>query len=124
MTLTIIKTTNNRIFGGFTTVPWDSSNGTDKTDYHSFVFSVDERTKYPIVNTFDRAIYCYSSYGPLFGNGHTICVYDNSNANTNSFVENDNNYNVKKADGQDYVLNGGTRDFKTTEIEVYQVTYI
>ncbi len=91
MTLTIIKSANNRIFGGFTTVPWDSSNGY-KTDYHAFIFSVDERTKYPIVNSFDKAVDSNSSFGPRFGTGPTISVYDNSNINTDSFVNNGNNY--------------------------------
>ncbi len=109
MTLTIIKTITNRIFGGFTTVSWDSSSGY-KTDNHSFLFSVDERAKYPIINTFTHAIYCNSGYGPTFAN-HNIYVADNSNANTSSYVRNDYAYNVKKADGSAYVLTGGSSSF-------------
>jgi hypothetical protein len=104
MTLTIIKTTNNRIFGGFTTVPWESPSSNDnwRTDHHSFLFSVDERTKYPIVNNFEKAISCNSSRGPCFGDGCSIAIHSDSNSNTGSFVKNDTNYKIKKADGQDY----------------------
>ncbi len=109
MTLTIIKTTTNRIFGGFTTVSWDSS-GAYKTDNHSFLFSVDERAKYPI-NKFTHAIYCDSSYGPTFGHGHDINVKDNSNGGASSYVNNGHAYNVKNADGSAYVLTGGSYNF-------------
>jgi hypothetical protein len=46
-TITIVKTTKNKIFGGFTTMPWDKS-GSSKSDTSAFTFSVDLCSKYPV----------------------------------------------------------------------------
>ena len=91
-TLTVIKTTTGHIFGGYTSVSWDKSGY--KEDYNAFLFSVNKLTKYPIVNNHAKAIYCGSSYGPIFGYGATIAVSDNSNANTSSYVTAGHAYNI------------------------------
>jgi hypothetical protein len=120
-TLTLIKTVAGHTFGGFTTISWDSSNSW-KNDTQSFLFSVDKQTKYPIVNTFENAIYCYSSYGPTFGDGFTIHVADNSNSNTTSYVRSGFAYNVPAAaNGGRSILTDGNPTFQTTEVEVYLV---
>jgi hypothetical protein len=120
-TLTLIKTVAGHTFGGFTTISWDSNSGS-KNDTQSFLFSVDKQTKYPIVNSYGSAICCNSSYGPIFGNGHTICVYDNSNSNTSSYVRSANAYNIPNgANGSHSILTDGNNNFQTTEIEVYLV---
>ena len=91
-------------------------------DYHSFLFSVDKKAKYPIVKDYGNAIYCNSSYGPTFGNGHHIHVADNSDKNTSSHVRSNSAYNVPNAEGKSYpVLTDGNEYFKTVEIEVYQI---
>jgi hypothetical protein len=46
-TITIVKTTKNKIFGGFTTIPWEKSGGY-KSDTSAFTFSVDLCSKYPV----------------------------------------------------------------------------
>ena len=58
-TITIVKTIKNKIFGGFTTIPWDKSN-TYKSDTSAFTFSVDYCSKYPAnpANA-GNAIYCH-----------------------------------------------------------------
>jgi hypothetical protein len=121
-TLTLIKTVAGHTFGGFTTISWDSTTNTYKNDTQSFLFSVDKQTKYPIVKTYEYAIYCHSSYGPIFGDGHTILVYDNSNSNTSSYVQVNNAYNIPAAaNGNRSILTDGNPNFQTTEIEVYLV---
>lgn len=108
MTLTIIKTITNRIFGGFTTIPMESpSSEIPKTDTHSFLYSVDERTKYPIIKNIDRAIRMSSSYCILFGTGTDIGLSSNSNQNTDSWVSNNGSYDIKGS----YVLTGGSSNF-------------
>ncbi len=67
-TLSIIKTTQGHTFGGFTKTSWDSASGY-KHDNSSFLFSVDKLTKYPIIKDYDKAIWCNSSYGVVFGTG-------------------------------------------------------
>jgi hypothetical protein len=64
-TLTIIKTTTGKIFGGFTKANWDSN--ANKHDTSSFVFSVDKFTKYPVKTNFEAAIHTNPHYGPIFG---------------------------------------------------------
>jgi hypothetical protein len=46
-TLTIIKATDNKIFGGYTSANWDSS-GSYKSDSNAYLFSVDTSQKYPV----------------------------------------------------------------------------
>ena len=49
-------------FGGFTKQSWEGS-GNWKTDTEAFVFSVNNRKKYPISDS-GKAIYGDSSHGP------------------------------------------------------------
>jgi hypothetical protein len=62
-TLTIIKTTTDHVFGGYTTASWDKSGGY-KEDSNSFVFSLNHRAKYPIAKDYHKAILCHPSFGP------------------------------------------------------------
>ena len=67
--LTIIKSTNGNVFGGFTTKPW-SINSVYENDPDAFIFSLINSKKTPL--KFDckvpqYAIRCHSSYGPVFG---------------------------------------------------------
>jgi hypothetical protein len=82
--VTLIATTKGFIFGGFTPIPWDSSNGykSDPSE-KSFVFTlknannISPRT-FKLSNA-SYAIHCQSGYGPAFGKGIDIRVYDNCN---------------------------------------------
>jgi hypothetical protein len=65
-TLSLIKTVSGNIFGGYTTMSWDTSDEYKK-DTQSFLFSVDKQTRYPIIS-YDYAIYCGGAYGLNFGN--------------------------------------------------------
>jgi hypothetical protein len=46
-TITIIKTRKGKIFGGFASVSWDTSD-TEKADNNAFLFSVDLAMKNPV----------------------------------------------------------------------------
>jgi hypothetical protein len=71
-TLTILKAKQSSyIFGGFTTVMWDSFSG-DKSDPNAFLFSLTNKDNQPLKmkinpNKHHGAIYCHSSCGPTFG---------------------------------------------------------
>jgi hypothetical protein len=72
-TLTIVETTkkfvvfgSSYIFGGFTTAEWESS-WSYKPSPHSFLFSVNEGSKYPITSGDTAAIACWSGYCAGFG---------------------------------------------------------
>jgi hypothetical protein len=71
-TLTILKAKGNEfIFGGFTTVEWDSSSGF-KSDANAFIFSLINKDNKPLKmkvysNRHESAICCHSKCGPTFG---------------------------------------------------------
>jgi hypothetical protein len=125
-TLTIILTTKGYIFGGFTPIAWDSSSAY-KADpsKESFVFSlISPRGKAP--QKFDLsnatyAIYCNSSYGPTFGDGHTIKVASDADTNTNSYTNFGSSYvNNTGINGQQVFT--GESNFQVKEIEVFSIT--
>jgi len=99
-TLTVIKSTNGNIFGGYTDQAW-SSNDDWITD----------------PNAGTKAIYCSSLYGPTFG-GQDIRVFTNSNVNEFSVTCLSFRYGNYWPDDMN-VLSGSTH-FSTVDIEVYQ----
>ena len=128
-TVTIIKTTSNSVFGGFTTAKW-TSNGEGTFDTNAFIFSLrrsgnSNKERFNITYPY-YAIHGYSSYGPIFGNGHDIFVSDSSNANEYSgsnfgwTYQLPKNITFESTEAQSYLA--GSFRWKTTEIEVYQVT--
>ena len=68
--MTIYKSKAQRVFGGFTQEGWESGSGKWKKDEKAFIFSMDRKQIYRVVNA-QNAIYCDSSYGPTFG-GHAL----------------------------------------------------
>ena len=66
-TLSIIKTNNNLIFGGFTSQTWNC-NKSNKNDNKAFCFQVNKKKIYNIIKD-KYAIYCGNSYGPSFWDG-------------------------------------------------------
>ena len=69
---------NNFIFGGFTgDAAWSSEGGWVRSS-NSFVFSLVNAVGGPVrlrCTAPERAIVCYSSYGPYFGGGGDIRIY-------------------------------------------------
>jgi len=87
-TLTLIKSSNGNVFGGFTTANWNS--GSYATDSNAFLFSLINQFNDPVKlniksDMIQYAIYAYPSYGPTFGTGHDLHIADQSNLNTNSY---------------------------------------
>ena len=66
-TLTIVKTTKNKIFGGFTPLNWDDSGVKYDKNNQTFIFSLNLMKKYDMIDNKKQAIYCRSDYGPHFG---------------------------------------------------------
>lgn len=71
-TITIIRTSSNKIFGGFTQASWVATGGF-KSDSTAFLFSVDLEQRYPVVDA-SQAIKCLSDCGPSFGSGADLHV--------------------------------------------------
>jgi hypothetical protein len=64
-----------------------------------------------------NSIYCHPSYGPTFGGGHDIYVYDQSNSNSNSYTNFPNGYSDSTGKGN--VTFTGQLNFTSQEIEVF-----
>ena len=113
-TLILIKSGNDKRFGGYTTCNW-SGDSIDKKDENAFVFSLDKMKIYDIIPGED-AIGCYPKYGPVFL-GCQIRIFDNFFSNGGTTFEKGMNYNTE----EDYELSGGLNKFEVKEIEVYNV---
>jgi hypothetical protein len=124
-TLTIIETTTGFIFGGFTPAAWDSSGGYKSDNSQtSFLFSLkNPRNSSPQrfrLSNVSNAIYCHSIYGPVFGNGCDIVVWNGCNANTNSNSNFGTGYVNDTGIAGNQVFTG-ERNFTVKEIEVFAI---
>jgi hypothetical protein len=123
-TITFIKTTDNYVFGGYTTAYWDTAN-VYRYDSSAFIFSLRRSGSSHLItfgirstSYYGNAIYGGASYGPTFGNGHDIYVRDRSNIYTGSYTNTGSTYYNP---GSSY-LAGNYNSWKTSEIEVFQLS--
>ena len=112
--LVLVKTNNNKRFGGFTKMTW-AGKSEDKKDNEAFIFSLDKMKIYDIIPDQD-AIGCYPTYGPIFL-GCQIRIYDNAFKKGGSTFEKGLNYQTE----EDFELTDGEQNFGVKEIEVYGV---
>jgi len=123
-TLTIIKSTNGNIFGGFTEKAWNSSPQWN-VDPKAFIFSLVNMENKPfkvVCTNASRAIVADSHYGPTFGGGFDIYISSDSNLNQTSYSNFGQTY--KHADYQFSTeraksILAGSHNFQTLEIEVF-----
>ena len=123
-TLTVIKSENSNIFGGYTEADWSGS-GEYKYDSKAFLFSLVNAYNTPVkmnISNPSYAIYSNPSYGPTFGYNQDLYIPDQSNSNNGysnlgySYkIPNFLTYGTEKA--QSFLA--GSYNFLTTEIEVY-----
>jgi hypothetical protein len=124
-TLTLIEDTKGSIFGGFTPVKWESDGGY-KADpsLKSFLFTLKNPHNFParkfaLAEEKDFAIVCDSNRGPCFFGG--FCVYDNCNANTDSWSELGNSY-ANDTGLVGHTVLTGSYYFTVKQIEVFKIT--
>ena len=128
-TITIVKSRNGNIFGGYTALCWDQS-GTNKIDNNAYIFSIVNLHNSPIkiaCSPGQNAIYCNSSYGPTFGGGHDLHIANNSNINQSSYSN--LLYSFKHANFPNGSANAksflaGAYNFYVDEIEIFQCLQI
>ena len=115
-TLTLVKSTTNFHFGGFTPTQWENLK-TFRDTPGSFLFSLDKKLKYPPKNPAVPiyAVFDKSLYGPTFGGGYDLYIADGCMNNENS-LSCPSSYDIKDS------FSGSTK-FKVSEIEVYQVIF-
>ena len=112
--LVLIKSANNKRFGGYTSCSWEG-NSIEKKDDNAFVFSLDKMKIYDIIQGED-AIGCYPKYGPVFL-GCQIRIFDQFFTKGGTTFEKGLNYDTQ----EDFELTGGLKKFDIKEIEVYGV---
>ena len=110
-TLIIIKTTNNYIFGGYTSVVW-KNDGQWYKDNNSFIFSFSTKQKYGVN---DPQYHIFGRYD-LVQFGNDIRINDKCTSNNNNFVGKQY-YNSP----DNYLINGGNRNFTVSSYEVYEI---
>ena len=118
-TVIIVKTTKNKIFGGFTPLNWqvfgeiinDSSNQT-------FIFSLNLNKKYDMINKGGKGIYCIGTSGPNFGASDFRLNSDMKRGTTyaNNCCNFLSNNNLELTGGK-----GESESFEVEEFEVYKV---
>jgi hypothetical protein len=137
-TLTLIEDTEGNIFGGFTPVEWESRewnaqatealgrNNCFKADpsLKSFLFTLKNPENFPArkfalkAAKKDQAIFCDNRWGPHFGD---IRVWDNCNANTDSFTYLGDTY-TNDTGLKEKTFFTGSGYFTVKEIEVFEIT--
>jgi hypothetical protein len=131
-TVTIVKTTNGNIFGGYTDKLWCSSkDGKSQNDNYSFIFSLVNEQNKPFIAPAKKnsgAIWSCQSYGPCFGNnnGYDFKIESDSDKNRNSTSHMGKGYQHKdypcELKESEYILAGSPK-FQTLEIEVFRVDF-
>ena len=129
-TVTIVKTTNDYIFGGYTSVSWDSSSSY-KYDQNAFLFSlrragVSSNQRFNIISNYQNAIYCNQGYGPTFGAGHDFVVRDStttsfSGTSTPNTFYTSYNYHYSNNHYEFHSVFAGSSSFIAQELEVYKI---
>ncbi|CAF0815357.1 unnamed protein product [Adineta steineri] len=124
-TMTIIQSSNNYIFGGYTSVSWASSQKY-QNDNAAFLFTLTNPhdippTKYNNKSFFHGidAIYDDSGSGPTFGNGSDIYISDSSNNINSSYTNFPTTYYDTTGEGNNTFT--GAKNFTTSDIEVFKL---
>jgi len=114
-TLTLVKTTNGFIFGGYTNEIWNGN--AYKKDDKAFCFSIDLQKIYKNKKTV-YTIYCHPDYMSAFG-AYFFAVYDNCLSEGGMMNDGLNNrYDNQQKENE---INNGEQNFGITEVEVYKI---
>ncbi|CAF0782672.1 unnamed protein product [Brachionus calyciflorus] len=125
-TLTVVKTANGNVFGGYTEAAW-SQTGSYKSDPNAFLFSlVNKRTspvKIKISHGYDSySIYCSSHCGPTFGGGHDLYISDNCNTTTSNYSNLGHSYKhsgIVYGTTESNTFLADSYNFQVSEIEIF-----
>jgi hypothetical protein len=122
-TMTIIRSNNNYLFGGYTSVAWTSINRYNN-DPNAFLFTLTNPhnippTKYPVQPSMTQnAVKHDPEDGPRFGNDD-VGIYSNSNSNNSSHTNFPTIYIDTTRKGNNTFT--GSVNFMTSDIEVFKL---
>jgi hypothetical protein len=123
--VTVIKTPEGHLFGGYASVSWDITNN-KRNRYQvgpgSFLFTISNPhkispTKYSLKDPGQNAMGHFSTYGPMFGSGADIRVDDGCNEKGKNAIGFPTSY--KDTTGKGYHTFTGTSFFTVEEVEVF-----
>lgn len=114
-TISLIKTTNNRVIGGYNPNSWSSSSAYD-TGSAGFLFNLTYGFRLTNTNS-SYMTYNYNSYGPCFGGGHDMCV---NSSTTASGYNGTHSYQNPSTYGYSYLE--GAYSWNVSDIEVYKLS--
>ena len=127
-TVTIVKTTNGNIFGGYTDLPWSSpTTYIVHIDNNAFTFSLVNEKNQPFISmpkNQEGSIKCNSDTGPIFGNklyNRDIYIASDSNMNKKSYSVLGNSFERTSISHDAEFILAGTRKFQTVEVEVFRI---
>ena len=126
-TICLFLNDKDNIFGGYSSIPW-TNNEVDKTANDCFLFTLSniyntEPTKFPYVQ--ERSVCHASNYGPIFGNGTDLYLYNNfmnDNSNGSRFP---GSFQDTLGKGKSIFtgdFNNNNKYFKLKEIEVFKIS--
>ena len=120
-TISIFKTKDNYIFGGYTDKNWDN-NSKDLKCNDAFLFSFDKMKIYPGKN--GGSIYCSKNHGPWFS--YALGAQENNflkDEQVKQFEFSSFKSNWENID-KEYELNNGKKAYYIKEIEVFHIEFI
>ena len=112
--IVIIKTKDGCIFGGFSSIGFDSSNSS-KIDESAFIFSVNKQKIFSAKKG-KKTINCFKNLGPCFYD-EAISIPDNFFKNPGNTCKKDLSFNTTI----DYEINNGKKKFFIEELEVIEL---
>jgi hypothetical protein len=118
--LIIVKTTENKIIGGYTSKPWSSSNDRQKDD-EAFLFTFESYKMYKIKQS-SYACFHLTKEGPVFGNSYELFISDECLNNQKSFVNGESKC-FKIYDKKNLLNNPQKTYFKVLDYEVHQIKF-
>jgi len=120
-TLTIVKTTKNKLFGGFTPLNWATKGkNTKDNNEHTFLFSLNLMKKFDMINKELDAVYFGENIGPAFG-GTDFEIKSNMKKGrtfANKYTNFLSNNNLELTGGK-----GESETFDIEDFEVFKVIY-
>ena len=121
-TITVVRTTEGYVFGGYTDQSWNSSNSWIPSS-KAFLFALRcyaglGPTKMPVVSE-SQATYGHTSYGPVFGGGHEIMIANCANQNASSYTKFSGHFECPAGQGHTFLT--GSSQFQVSEIEVFRI---
>ena len=114
-TLVLIKSEDNKRFGGFTPIPWSSNNSGKKDNKNmTFVFSLDNKKIYFLKKMNSIAVFHNEKFGPYFGEYEDMAILGNPIKDKCLKIKGDY-YNIP--------LNKSQSPMKALEYEVFRTEF-